>query len=445
MDKAKTSSSVSPKDAKNDQLILACILGNAWKVRDIIKNPRISTPAQDQLVRDQIEHSLVTLVGTLITNEQASCPLCVAVIFNRPSVVKVLSNYPQFTTTARFPALILASRLGFTSIVDILLKKHRTFTSKTLYEALYQACLYGHTSTVRRLLQAPRTYPQNQNNSPLIAACSRGYATIVTLLVNSSRVDPSYPNNGPLQAAVANGRYRVVAALLYSGRVDPSLMNGSALQLATRLKDEKTIRVLLRDFRLAPHIDGILGQHLSTPEFSSEIAALLYVHTPSTHIVGSPRHYRVIQNLRLCKQGTFVIHPNHFYTFELIEQLLRCQVRMGQFDTGLLRMFLETAGIWTIEEALDTLNFVVSRCCFANNQEWLRIIIGVLTRRISEVQLSNIILNQQRSMNLDLANLLMIVPAYIEIKVLCTVCGATDVLPYIRELQMRTLIDDYKE
>lgn len=347
------------------------------------------------------------------------------------------------TSPTRFAAIILASRLGYRVILKLLLDRSITYPSAILNSALIQASTYGHVGVVRVLLEIDRVDPSHQNNSALIAACSSGYSSVTNLLLEDERVDPSYPDNEPLITAIDNGHFKIVGVVLYSAKVDPSLLNGEALRLATELEDERTIRILLRDSRLYKFIDEILGEHLRATKFSREIATLLFAHTPTRHIYGSPRNFRLFQHLRLCKDGNFVLHNNHYYSFESLEQLLRCETSLGRFDSRLLNMVLETNRIFDNTPLHETLNFVVIRCCFAGNQSWLRTILDLFAIRLGPWQLEQFIRRQKADMNLDLANLLLISLAQIEVSLFFVRHGAADILPLVLQYQFSLFMQDY--
>jgi hypothetical protein len=130
-------------------------------------------------------------------------------------------------------AIKIASEYGYTEMLRLLLAA-RVDPSASIDLAIAEASGIGHLGVVRLLLADKRTNPSAYDNRAIRLAAEEGHVEIVRLLMADSRVDPSADNNQAIRRAYLNGHMIVVKLLLTDNRTDPS---GFYTFVVSQLKD----------------------------------------------------------------------------------------------------------------------------------------------------------------------------------------------------------------
>jgi len=116
-------------------------------------------------------------------------------------------------------ALIYASKLGYISIVSMLLEDKRIHQVTGISRALQLACKAGRIDVVKVFLASRGITALVIDWSILNIAVSHGQYDVVKLLLEDGRADPTLRRNALLQSASARGCLDIVTLLLSDERV----------------------------------------------------------------------------------------------------------------------------------------------------------------------------------------------------------------------------------
>lgn len=138
--------------------------------------------------------------------------------FNNPGLVHLLLANPRINPNDK-DLWMKAIEKGQTEVVRLLLPRISPAAGNN---AIKVASLMGHTEIVRMLLADPRLDPSVSENYAFTRACTHGHTEVVRLLLADSRVDPAVDGNDAIGQACRHGRTEVVRLLLADSRVDPA-------------------------------------------------------------------------------------------------------------------------------------------------------------------------------------------------------------------------------
>lgn len=178
-------------------------------------------------------------------------PLLSIALYLRKDLQKIC-NLPS--TEESLPVLHIASRLGYETMVKVLLD----FCSVDLldqngYTPLHHAANKGHIKVVKLLLGTKGSEVNIQpkfQNSPLLLAASNGHEAIVKLLLDQGADLEAKGNNGqtPLSCAADRGQEAIVKLLLNRGanlEAKDSLLRQTPLSWAAKRGHEAIVKLLL--------------------------------------------------------------------------------------------------------------------------------------------------------------------------------------------------------
>ena len=175
------------------------------------------------------------------------------VLFDKQlDIAELLLQHPIINLSDLDHSMWLASDLGYTDIVKLLLQNPKVDPSILNNKALRLAVENGHSDIVKLLLQDPRTDPSVQNNKMIIFASGYGYTNVVEVLLQDPRVDPSVWDNNALISASEGGYTDVVKLLLQDPNVDPSVNRNEAMEAASYLGYTDIVQLLIQDPRFVP-------------------------------------------------------------------------------------------------------------------------------------------------------------------------------------------------
>ncbi|KAF3482178.1 ankyrin repeat-containing protein [Arthroderma uncinatum] len=151
-------------------------------------------------------------------------------------------------------ALVVASREGFATIVQILLDNGADANFKSRYgsSAIIAACGRGHERIVQLLLErGAKVNPLGRLQKPaLYAASSEGHENIVRLLLDSGAdISPISGIYGSALSSASSGGYTSIVQLLLDRGADINAMGdlGTALYVASYHGHESVVRLLLNN------------------------------------------------------------------------------------------------------------------------------------------------------------------------------------------------------
>lgn len=222
-----------------------------------------------------IESMLESKVNPNQTDHSATTLLLMAVNQGRSDIVKLLldkkANVNLANTTNGMTPLILAVRLGYPSIIDLLLNENKINVNQTLNESdsvIHEAINANKIQSLKVLLKSGQfnhVLSDTSQHSPLILAIKCENYAMTKELIDSKQVHVNFKNPinpiQPILSAVSTGNLSLVE-LLVAAKADVSAVdqNGaSALVLALAGEHMSVVYYLLNENVINVNQNTILG------------------------------------------------------------------------------------------------------------------------------------------------------------------------------------------
>lgn len=396
---------ITAADQKN--FLVACARGSIQAITAFVKSIEgLAYPPPNAITLRRADLPKYLTCPKIFPGEVLGSPVCLAVISGKPNALRAVLNAGRFDPcAAKNYAIRVAARFGKTGMVRLLLEDGRANPEAWQSIALTKACKYGHVQVVRLLLEHGAADPNDDCFLPLIVACEQGHLDIIELLLHDPRL--RLPDAGPLalQAAISSRQYSVITRLLQDSRFSPS---GEPFELCLLASDLFCTRLLIKDTRITHKVIGdTLNMYLERHDFDPNLACLVFAHIPAPFVhqdvLDRNPLYRVLSK---AKQIGFHFYPNHVYSPDLVDLVIRCKATTNALTVDELDFFLRFMDQYFQEnleredghpnpEILkltiqDTLDYVLGCARRFMRKDQVRTLLGYFVKRLGVAKLTEL-------------------------------------------------------
>lgn len=263
-------------DISESALSIAAENGHIVIVDWLLKNPKVDPSFNNnETLRKAAENGRLKIVELLLKDPRVDPmdhesgnhnALELAAASNHPRVVKKLMLDPRVDPSSPHnSAIVNASRLDYTGVVNELLKDDRVYKDdsyeseyhsreKSIDTALFNAGNNGNLKMVKSIMRKKGknglSIANPSTTSVFIFAVGSGHLSVVNELLKDPRVNPATAWNRPIILASERGHLNIVKRLLKESKVDPSYRENEAILNAFNHEHLKIVEELLKDPRL---------------------------------------------------------------------------------------------------------------------------------------------------------------------------------------------------
>lgn len=237
-------SEVDPSDVKNEAVRLASKNGHTEVVGMLLDRPDVGECAcNNEAIRMASANGHTEIVILLLqmslvkayANDNEAIKM--AIRNGHTDIVKLLLTEKK---VEHGDSILYASSGGFSEIVAMLLSHRSDYTGTLILACLETACHHGHVETVRELLQFDFT--DFLPIRPFIVASKLGHTAIIRMIMDNYMMSLIEYINEATRLASKNGHYETVWTLLQTRMITPNEEYG--IQDATENGYDEIVRIL---------------------------------------------------------------------------------------------------------------------------------------------------------------------------------------------------------